>query len=160
MPVPAKTEFDDSDLLAIAREIVMEIHDPETIFRLYKITPKDWERIQKNRAFLRYVETFQAEWNSSLNIEQRVKLKAQGMWEGWLEEANRRAWAQGEPLAAKVELMKMVARVAGQGFNPVATEGAAPSVSIKIDIGAGKPMTFENVITPKVIDLKPENSGS
>lgn len=156
MAVPAKQpKFSDTELIGIAREIAFDIHDAATIFQMYDITPADWQKIQKNHTFRKYVETYTAEWNACTNTEQRVRMKTAAIIEGWLPEMNRKVWATGETLPAKTELMKFAARLAGQGFSQQQTEGAAERVIININTGKGKPIRIEEHVTPKVIDLDP-----
>lgn len=156
MPVPSKpTKFSDSMLIGVAREIVMEIHEPETIFKLYEITPADWEKIKNNQTFLRYVQTFQAEWHSAMNTEQRVRVKSAALCEQWLEEGNRQAWAQNQTLTSRVEVMKLISRWAGPGFSTTQVEGGAERITISINMGAEKPVKFVGDVTPKVIEHDP-----
>lgn len=156
MPTPAKLAYTDSTLIKLARELVMEIHDPAEIFTMLEIRQEDWVKIQKLPVFIQYLTSFQNEWNSTLNTEQRVKIKSAYMIEAWLEEANSRMHAIGETLPAKTELAKLVSRLAGQGFSTTNVEGNAESVKITINLGSDTPLKIEKDVTPRVIDAKKE----
>jgi len=154
MPTPAKPKFTDSTLIALAREFVMDVHDPETILKLYDITPKDWESIQQNKTFQNYVRSFKDEWNSALNTEQRVKIKSAVLIEQWLSEAYRLMWLKNESLNSRTELAKLVAKLAGGGFTNAPVEGNTEAVKITINLGNESPIQIEKDVsaTSKVIE--------
>src|SRR5882672_7487606 len=112
--VPAKSKFSEADIIAIAREIAMDVRDPATILETYKVTPDDWKVIQKDKTYLKHVETFTAEWNTLNNTENRVKIKTAVLIESWLPEGNRLIWSGGDSLAVITELVKLFKSLAGQ----------------------------------------------
>src|SRR5690606_862806 len=114
----------DTLYLRLAREIAINHYDLETILSRHSVEPKDWERIERDPQFLKLLEGEVAAWNSALNTHERTKLKAAALIEEWLPEANTRLHDNGQLLSARVELAKLLARIAGMGVNGAGVEGA------------------------------------
>lgn len=153
MAVPYKPKYGAAFLLKLATEIAMEVHDEATILKMYEVSAADYRNIKKNPAFLKFLQSAQADWNSSLNAEARVKIKGATMVEGWLEEANKRLHDDNETLTAKTELAKLISRLAGQGFTTGSVDGGAEKVSISINLGGPQPVQIDAQVTPKVTDV-------
>lgn len=144
----------DPVFVKLAREIAINHYDTETILKHYRITTDEWERIIAHPRFLELLEAEQQAWNGALNTHERTKLKAAALVEEWLPEANQRLHDSGENLNAKVELGKLLARIAGMGLQNAAVEGAqGEKFSITINLGADAKLKFEKQqVTSKVID--------
>lgn len=138
-------------LLRLAREIAMGILPLETILETSKIEQNTWETIQYHPRFLQFLESESAVWSSSLNTQERVKLKSAAMIEEWLPEAYSRLNSPSETLNSKVELGKLIRDLAGFTKQGVGTEGSGEKFSVTINLGADNQLRFEKT-SPKVVD--------
>lgn len=135
--------FSEVTLLKVAREIAKDILPLETILDLHKITPSQWETLQKHQVFMRLLQGEAEAWGSATNTAERLKLKATAMCEEWLEEANARIHDRAETLTAKNETVKVVARFAGIGVNGEAAAGSGEKFSFTINLGNADKLKFE-----------------
>jgi hypothetical protein len=145
----------DTDLLyvRVAREIAIEHHDIETILKRYQISDENWQKIQRDTRFIELLKSEIAEWQGATNTHERTKLKAAALLEEYLPEANTRLHDAGENLPAKVELAKLMARIAGMGLNNAdIIGGSGERFSVTINLGADQSLRFEKTVTPKVIE--------
>ncbi len=144
----------DLELLAlkVAREIAMDLHEIESILKHNHVDTETWNKLQRNIYFQGVLKSAISEWNSALNTAERVKLKSAGLYEEWLEEANRLAHDHAQPLSAKVELMKLIKTTAGIGVGSASMEGGSERFSVTINLGADAKLKFEKTVTPQVIE--------
>jgi hypothetical protein len=143
----------DPLFVKLAREVAIDHHDIETILKHYQITTEHWERISANPHFQKLLEAEIAAWQGATNTHERTKLKAAALVEEWLPEANTRLHDAQENLPAKVELGKLLTRIAGMGLTGMGVDGApAERFSITINLGADAKLQFEKQVTSKVID--------
>lgn len=146
----------DTKILRLAREIAVDHDDLETILERHQIEPKDWEDIRRDPRFLQILESEVAAWNSALNTHERTKLKAAALIEEWLPEANARLHDSKENLPAKVELGKLLARIAGMGLNGVGVEGGgAEKFSVTINLGGDAQLKFTKDLPLQAIEAQP-----
>lgn len=148
----------DPLFVKLAREVAIDHFDLETILQHHQLTTEDWERVKENPHFQRLLRSEIEAWNGATNTHERTKLKAAALVEEWLPEANTRLHDSGETLPAKVELGKLLTRIAGMGLTGVGVEGApSEKFSITINLGADAKLQFEKQLPPKVIDATPDN---
>lgn len=143
---------EDIGLVKLAREIAINHFPIETILERYQITPETWEDVQKNPRFQQLLEHEIKEWHGALNTHERTKLKAAAMVEEYLPEANQRIHDSRENLNSKVELVKLLTRIAGMGESRIEGGPAGEKFSVTINLGADQKLTFEKEVTPRVID--------
>lgn len=123
----------------------MDIYELEDILKHFNIAQDQFQTISKHPEFVRAIAEHRATWNSSLNANERVKAKSATLIEGWLEEAHMRLHDQGESLNHKVEVAKLISRLAGIGVNN-AEVNSAERFSININLGASAQLKFEKTI--------------
>ena len=75
------------------------------------------ERVKDNHSFMTFYAEAHAIWHASSNSKERVSAKAGVIFEQWLREANRLMHDPANPMAAKVDLGKTLAKLAN--FEPV-----------------------------------------
>jgi hypothetical protein len=147
------TDDFETKALVIAREIAMGLHDVETILKTHRIDPQTWADLAANKCFQDLVVSQSAAWQGALNTHERTKLKAAALIEEWLGEANARIHDQDETLSSKVELGKLLTRIAGMGItNMHEAGGSGEKFSITINLGADHKVSFDKVVTHKVIE--------
>lgn len=139
-------------LVALAREIAMDMKQLPDILKELSITSQQFEVIKQSAYFKHVLAQEIADWNSALNTQERVKLKSQSIIELSLEEFYARMHDAKEPLSAKVELLKTLAKIGG--VDSTKTEAAAGErFTVTINLGADHKLTFDKpAVTPQVID--------
>lgn len=145
----------DVMMLKIAREIAMDIQSVEDILKNHEINEDQWEEIQQNPRFKGYLRGAVEEWQSATNTAERVKLKSMAFVEEALPEFFARAHDPKEPLAAKTEVLKTIAKFAGVGGN---VDGAVSGekLTVTINLGSDNQLRIERDVTPQVIDGEAE----
>lgn len=138
-------------MLKLAREIAMDIQPIEAILKNLELDDGQWEEIQQNPTFKSYLRGAVEEWQSATNTAERVKLKSMAFVEEALPEFFARAHDPKEPLSAKTEVLKTVAKFAGVGGS---VEGAVAGekLTVTINLGADNQLRIERDVTPQVID--------
>lgn len=136
----------DKKLLAIAREIAMDILPLETVLSSNEISADQFEVIKARPAFQRYLSEQVQAWNSALNTADRVKLKAAASVEFMLEELHHQIHDRAQPLIAKVKAAELVSKLAGMGQSGAQAVGGT-GFSVTINLGKSS--------EPIVIDATP-----
>jgi hypothetical protein len=146
----------ETDILRLAREIAIDLHDIETILKNHNLTAKDWEVIKDDPRFSSLLKSEVEAWSAAGNTHERTKLKAGAVIEEWLVEANARLYDTGETLPAKTELVKTLAKIAGMGERASTEGNTSERFSVVINLGADQ-LSFEKTreVSPKVIDVTP-----
>lgn len=156
VPAPLPKQYEhDTRILRLVRDIAVNLHDIETILKHHQITPETWANIQSNPVFVRLLETETAAWNSAANTHERTRLKAAALVEEWLCEANARLHDKEESLSAKVELGKLLTKIAEIGVVTAGASAAGERFSVVINLGADQRLQFDKQLPQKVIDVTP-----
>jgi hypothetical protein len=135
------TDLPQAEVFAIefsqlAREIAMDIFPPEEIVALHRLTPEEWERIQRNPRFQQMVADMAAEWNSAANTRERVRIKAATGLESVLETYIREIQDVTVPLNQRVEAGKFLARVGElDNAQQILGSGGGSGFHITLNIG-------------------------
>jgi hypothetical protein len=144
---PAQKTLGEPQLVALAREIAMDIMPIETILRTYGINQTQFETIQKLSRF-QHLLAQQAEiWQSAMNTNERVKAKAAAALEDWLPELHARLHDRSQTLTAQITGGQLLAKLAGLGLEK-AEANTGPGFHLEIHIGDGSTRVVD--VTPKV----------
>lgn len=143
----------DLDLIALAREIAMDINPLETILKSHAISDKTWSKLQKNARFAQLVAQETEQWQTALNTQERVKVKSAAMLEQWLPTLFTRINSTDEALPGVVEAGKMLSRLAGLGGSGEVLANVGERFSITINMGP-KVVEF-NKESPRIVDVTP-----
>ncbi len=147
---------EDIVLIKLAREIAINHFPVETILKAHQISPETWISIQQLPRFKDLLAAEIKDWNGALNTHERTKLKAAAMVEEYLPEGNSRLHDNRETLPAKVELLKLLTRIAGMGLTGAELNGfGGEKFSVTINLGADSKLKFEKEVTHQVIDVTP-----
>ena len=143
----------DIRLVTLAREIAIDNRELPDIMRMYQVSPEEWEQLQSNPRFIELLRQEIEAWHSATNTQERVKNKTAALLEMWLLEAHERLHDKNENLPAKVELAKLLARLANMGMERanINGDGASEKFSVTINIGQDKQVRVERDITPQAI---------
>jgi hypothetical protein len=141
----------DIQLIQLAREIAIDHLDTDAILNLYSINADEWQAISHSRRFQELLAAEISAWQTAANTTERTRLKAGAIIEQWLPEANTKLHDPKETLNSKVELAKMLGRIAGldkpEGMG-VGTNGSGFSVTINL---GSQPIQFDG-LPSKVIN--------
>lgn len=107
--------FDDDKAIILAREIAMDIHPLEDILKRHGVDATEWAFLSKTPRFNQYLTDAIQTWQSALNSPERIKVKSLAAIEDWLLTAYELLHVKDGSLRDKVELAKLVARLAGVG---------------------------------------------
>lgn len=141
--------FDDVTMLKLVREIAMDFRSIDEILEAHRIPREDFELLRENEVFLSRLRSAIEEWNSATNTPERVRLKSLFFVEEALPEFYARAHDPKEGLAAKVEILKTIAKFGGVGGT---VEGAVTGerMTVTINLGADHNLRIEKDITPTI----------
>lgn len=149
----------DLDMSRLAQEIARDIYPLADILRQYQIEPIFFqEKILTNPRFkLLYVEAHTL-WNSASNAQERSALKSAVLFEEWLAEANRLYHDTQQPMSSKVEMMKLLARVAKIDGSDKTQQGVAPGERVVVNINLSAAGQREPIVIDKTatIDAVPQ----
>jgi hypothetical protein len=150
--IEKRVGFHEVTLLKLAREIAMDIRPVEEILETHKIDPENWENIQKNPYFQGILSSEVEAWQSANNTSERVKIKSLAFVEEALPEFFARAHDPKEPLPAKTDILKTIAKFAGVGGSDFNAAVGGERLSVTINLGADHQLRIEKEVTSKVID--------
>lgn len=136
----------------LAREIAIGNYELGEILERFQLSTEQWEAISASPRFRQLLEQECIRWNSAINTEERVRLKAAAIIEEWLLEANQRLHDRDEVLSSKVGLAQTIAKFAGIGVQQREGGEAGDKFSLTINFGGNKAVTIEKDVTPKVIE--------
>lgn len=156
----AQLLMDETMLQRLANELARGLYEPEDVLRMYGLTAELFdERVKDNRSFMTFYAEAHAIWHASSNAKERVSAKAGVVFEQWLREANRLMHDPANPMAAKVELGKTLAKLAN--FEPVREAETGPGngvhVTINLDHARVHPqtITIDKVIDAQAVEVAP-----
>jgi hypothetical protein len=150
--VEKRAGFGELILLKLAREIAMDIRPVEEILEIHKIDSEKWENIQKNPYFQGILSSEVEAWQSANNTSERLKIKSLAMVEEALPEFYARMHDPKEPLPAKTDVLKTIAKFAGVGGSDFNAAVGGEKLSVTINLGSDHQLRIEKEVTSKVID--------
>lgn len=146
---------EQGDLFAnLAREIATNVYPLDTILNHFQISPREWQAINDNPTFQRYLSIAVQEWNSVTSTNQRIKLKMMIAIEHALPELVRQLMVNDEPLASRAKLLELMMRGSEIGVVKNSDGTTAGSVQITINLGADKQLSVEASL-PKQVNQAP-----
>lgn len=150
--VEQTSSYNDVKLLRLAREVAMDIVPLTQILEQHQIDQNEWEGIAKHPHFQSLLASERQAWESATNSEERVRFKSLAMIEEALPEFYARMHDAREPLTAKTEVLKTIARFAGVGNNSFDSSVSGEKLSVTINLGADHQLKIEKELPAKVIE--------
>ncbi len=144
----------EGTLISLASEIAKDITPLQTILDAHNIDANQWDSVRNMPAFQRLLEAELLNWNSSLNVHERVKIKAATLMEIWLETATKEMHDRTQPLNSRTELAKLVRDLAGMGGKAVDASSTGEKFSVVINLGADQQLRIEKPLPSRVIDAE------
>jgi hypothetical protein len=121
----------------VARDLAMGIYELDTILENNEVDKYAFHQWKENPRFLSYLKQERDAWNAASNVAERAKLKAGIIMEEFMVDAHHELRDRKTPLNQRVELAKLLARVAGMGEQKVTTGGNGSGFHLQINIGSG-----------------------
>ena len=151
-PIPSE----DGTYLSLARAIAMDIQELEDILKAHGVTHNEWDEIREHPRFQAFLKSAVDDWNKPLNTPERIRLKALAMVELGLEEMWRAMHDNKEPLTARVELFKTVAKMGAVDVEKkVDMTSNEAKFSVVINLGADNQLKISAPALPaQVIDVE------
>jgi hypothetical protein len=150
LPVPDQTSDQiERTLMAIARELAMDLNPLDLILNAHGINPEAFENHRNTPRFQAMLAEQIRLWEAADNVEARVKMKFLTSTEMAIPQMYASLHDTREPLSARVELFKTFQK--GAGLLDRAAENMADKVTITINLGAERqPVTIEAQVTQPV----------
>lgn len=126
-------------MLKVARDLAMDIYPLPDILTNNGVAMRDFQSWKDHPTFQRFLKSEREAWGAAANTAERTKLKAGIVMEMFMEEAHSELHSKKSPLNQRVELAKVVARLAGFA-SPTGAAGAPAGPGgfrLQINIGPG-----------------------
>lgn len=143
--------YDDDNMVLLAREIAMDIHPLEDILKRHNVGPADWDVLCRHPRFAGYLNDALVTWQSAMNAADRIKVKSLAAIEDWLLTAHELLHVKDGSLRDKVELAKLVARLAGVG-EAKTDMPVGEKISITINMGDERVVAHKIAAAPVTIE--------
>lgn len=124
----------DTLMLKLARNIAMDMHPLEDILTYLGISVRQFDQWREHPRFLMYLRTEREAWESATNTHERTKLKAATIMEQFMLQAHTELADRKTPLNQRVELGKLISKIAGMG-EPKVVNGGEGGFRLQINIG-------------------------
>src|SRR5215831_16592816 len=146
---------EDGPMLSLARSVAMDLQELDDILKAHQLSYEQWAEIAANPRFQAFLKSSVEDWNKPLNTPERIRLKALAMVELGLEEMWRALHDVKEPLTARVELFKTVAKMGSVDVEKrVDVANGEAKFSVVINLGADNQLKISAPTLPaKVIDV-------
>ncbi len=138
-------------LLSITREVATDIMCIEDILKAHSITPTHFEILQRHPRYQLLLKQAKMEWSKATNSTERLRLKSAVVIEDWLPELNARLHDRNEPLNAKIEGGKLLARLSGIGERS-GSVNPGEMFKITINLGEDRQLKIEKELPSRVVD--------
>lgn len=155
VPVPAGTDaaitagsITDYDSRLIA-DLVANIRFQKDVLAQYNLTEKDLAAKMLNPGFAAHYRATSASWNSDLNAQERIRLKAAFILEDSLPDLGRIVKNPQTPVNAKLAAIESLTKISTVANVPKQAEGGGEKHSITINIGGDKQPVIINQETQK-----------
>jgi hypothetical protein len=139
----------DTSMRMVARNLAMGIYEIDVILKNCDVKITDFNRWRNHPRFLEYLKSEKDAWTAAQNTPERAKLKAGIIMEEFMVDAFTELRDKKTPLNQRVELAKLLAKIAGMGEREAVPTGggAGGGFNLQINIGAGlQPVTINHSI--------------
>lgn len=159
--LPTPTSDIDRKMRLVARELAVDIMEPQTIVEKFGITVAEWDGIIQHPQFKEMLVEEQERWNASLNTKERVEYKTWQILEDALLKFQEYLHSPNFSDTAKVQLLQALQKQVGVGVRD-GNPGAAMGERFQITINMGGEVSVESgqEVTPqgKLIEGEVVNS--
>lgn len=132
------TENLDAVMLKVARDLAMDIYELDDILKNNNVEVRDFHRWSNHPQFLKYYKSEKEAWAAATNAAERTKVKAGIVMEMFMDEAHANLHNNKVALRERVELAKLVGKVAGLVDRPAVNfPGAGGPGGFRLEINIG-----------------------
>jgi len=157
----------DTSMRLVARNIAMDIYSLDKILKHCNVQPYKFQQWKDHPRFLAYLKQETEAWNSAHNVSERTKLKAGIIMEEWLPEAYAEMKNNKQGLNHRVELAKLMTKLAGMdnaGGAVGGGGGGGGGFSLQINIAPNKNVTIsarrqDDIEDAEVVEEQPMRTG-
>lgn len=142
----------DTTMRKVARDFAMDIYPLDVILKNHEVHVLDFHRWKEHPRFLNYLKQERDAWNAANNVSERAKLKAGIIMEEFMVTAHTELGNQKTPLNQRVELAKLLAKMAGMGEPKVGAGVGGGGFQLSINIAPGAPPVVVKATMPQVIE--------
>jgi len=149
LTIPPEDDL-DSTMRQVARGVAMGIYELPKILEIAGIKMQEFMQWRSHPRFLKYLKSETDAWTAATNTAERTKVKAGIVMEEWMAEAYVELKDRKQPLNHRVELGKLVAKIAGMG-EPANAFNSGPTgngFSLQINISPGHVTTIRGEAHP------------
>src|SRR5215207_8361728 len=137
MPIPVPNM--DRKMRLVARELAVDIMEPETIVKKFDLTVAEWDAIIQHPQFKEMLIEEKERWHSSLNTKERVEYKTWQILEGALIQFQEYLHSPSFSDTAKVQLYMAMQKQVGIGQRDSVQNGSlGERFQITINMGGDK----------------------
>jgi hypothetical protein len=152
---PAALQVNDLMLSRLAHELARDIHPLETVLQQFKIDPDYFgQHIIDHPLFKQKFMEATALWQGSNKAKERASTKAALLFEEWLPEADRLFHDTQQPMSAKIEAMKLLAKIGqlDQSDSKGVAAGERVVVNINLSAANAPSIVIDKMAEPKTIE--------
>lgn len=105
----------DTQMRKVARELAQDFYTLDEILKNNDVSNATFNKFKEHPRFLDYLKSEREAWRAASNVAERTKLKAGIIMEEFMLNAHADLSDKKQPLNQRVELAKLLAKVAGMG---------------------------------------------
>lgn len=136
-------EFGPVQMVALARDLAINVNSVGTILTNHKLTNAQYEFLRDHNEFFQNALMQQAtEWQGVKSTADRLKIEAQAALEEQMPVLASRMGSRGEKLIDTVEAAKFFAKVAGVDGDAQGARRGGEGFTITIDLGSDQRLTI------------------
>ena len=139
----------DTQLRKVARDLAQGLYELDDILKNNDVTNAMFNKFKEHPRFLEYLKQEREAWNAAGNVSERAKLKAGIIIEEFMVQAHTELGSKTTPLNQRVELAKILGRIAGMG-EPKTVGGGGPGGGFQLNINIA-PGAAPVVVQAKVV---------
>lgn len=147
----------ETTMLKVARNVAMGLYKLEDILVLCNVTPSDFNKWKLHPRFQQYLKSEIEAWSSANNAGERTKVKAAIVLEDFMLETGALLADNKTPLNHRVELGKLLAKIAGMGEPKLL--GGAGGGGFQLNISISQQPTQSITIQPDLGKLINHDEG-
>jgi len=149
----------DTTMRLVARNVAMDVYPLPKILEFCGVKVADFHQWKTHPRFLAYLKAETEAWNAAQNVNERTKLKAGIIMEEWMVEAYAELKNGKQPLHHRVELGKLITKLAGMGETNNGFSGGGGGggggFSLQINIAPGQTTTINARAIPEDAEFEP-----
>ena len=133
---PRRLTIDSATLANLATDLAKRAKDTEDVLKDYGFTEADFLELEQIPFFAQALAAAKLDWERPVNTKQRCELGALSMTESILTEIGKAAKDPKQPLQARIDAARFIAKVGGLGEKEQGGLPPSDRFVIQINLGA------------------------